>query len=120
MPYQHNPTLACAMLRGTVSVPQLSGRLRLCRRSESILIRVCLSGLPAKQRPDLFPLRILVPQTGTLLLPCIPGSESGTVFLTYQTGGFTLREVLNHTAEVINAKNEIFARGEIREIEGTP
>ena len=120
MPYQHNPTLSCAMLRGTATMPQLSGRLRLCQRGDSIFVRVCLSGLPGKEKPSIFPLRILVPQTGTLLLPCIPVSESGTVFLTYQTGGFTLREVLNHTAEVINAKNEIFARGEIREIEGTP
>ena len=119
MTHQNDPSLACAMLRGTLALPQLGGRIRLYRRPSGVLVKLYVSGLCAEENdPKLF-LHIQTPQKKTLFRHSISGLHSGNAYLSVFSDRFSIDEALEGNAEITAGEKTALARGKIRGIEGT-
>lgn len=118
MTHQNCPSLACAILRGTLVLPQLGGRIRLYRRPDGVLVKLYASGLRAeKNSPELF-LQILTPQKKTLFRHSISGLHSASAYLSVFSDSFSIYEALESTAEIAAGEKTVLASGIIRGIEG--
>lgn len=116
---QNYPPLACAMLRGTLALPQLSGRMRLYRRTAGVQIKLYISGLPTEEKNAELFLQLETLQGDLLFRNSISCLQSGNANLSVFSDSFSIFEALEGSAEITAGKKTVLARGIIRRIEGS-